>query len=40
MENIIEPSENFDFSKITLAHPSGVQGGSYFTKIQYNNKPL
>jgi hypothetical protein len=40
MENIIEPSENFDFSKITLAHPSGVQGGAYFTKIQYNNKPL
>ena len=40
MENIIEPSENFDFSKLTLAHPSGVQGGAYFTKIQYNNKPL
>ena len=40
MENIIEPTENFDFSKLTLAHPSGVQGGAYFTKIQYNNKPL
>ena len=40
MENIIEPNENFDFSKVTLAHPSGVQGGAYFTKIQYNNKPL
>ncbi len=40
MENIIEPSENFDFSRLTLAHPSGVQGGAYFTKIQYNNKPL
>ena len=40
MENIIEPTENFDFSRLTLAHPSGVQGGAYFTKIQYNNKPL
>ena len=40
MENIIEPSENFDFSKLTLAHPSGVQGGAYFTKIQYNNKRI
>jgi hypothetical protein len=40
MENIIEPTENFDFSRLTLAHPSGVQGGAYFTKIHYNNKPL
>ena len=40
MENIIEPNEFFDFSKLTLAHPSGIQGGAYFTKIEYNNKPL
>ena len=40
MENIIEPNEHFDFSKLTLAHPSGIQGGSYFTKIEHNNKPL
>lgn len=40
MENIVEPNESFDFSKITLAHPSGIQGGAYFTKIEYIGKPL
>ena len=40
MENIIEPNESFDFSKISLAHPSGIQGGAYFTKIEFNKKPL
>ena len=40
MENIIEPNDSFDFSKLTLAHPSGIQGGAYFTKIEYKGKPL
>ena len=40
MENIIEPNETFDFSKITLAHPVGIQGGACFTKIEYNKKSL
>jgi len=40
MENIIEPNETFDFSKLTLAHPIGIQGGACFTKIEYNKKPL
>jgi hypothetical protein len=40
MENIIEPNESFDFSTLSLAHPCGIQGGAYFTKIEYNNKPL
>jgi len=40
MENIIEPNETFDFTKVSLAHPSGIQGGAYFTKIEYNGKPL
>ena len=40
MDNIIEPNENFDFSKLSLAHPTGVQGGAYFTKIENNKKPL
>jgi hypothetical protein len=40
MDNIIEPNETFDFSKLSLAHPSGIQGGAYFTKIEYNKKPL
>ena len=40
MENIVEPNESFDFSKLSLAHPVGIQGGAYFTKIEYNKKPL
>ena len=40
MDNIIEPNETFDFSKLSLAHPVGIQGGAYFTKIEFNNKPL
>ena len=36
MENIIEPNNSFDFSKISLAHPAGIQGGAYFTKIEFN----
>ncbi len=40
MDNIIEPNELFDFSKISLAHPVGIQGGAYFTKIEHNKKPL
>jgi len=40
MENIIEPNESFDFSQLSLAHPIGIQGGAYFTKIEYNKKPL
>ena len=38
--NIIEPNESFDFSSLSLAHPTGIQGGAYFTKIENNNKPL
>ena len=40
MDNIIEPNNLFDFSKVSLGHPVGIQGGGYFTKIEYNNKPL
>jgi hypothetical protein len=40
MDNIIEPNESFDFLKLSLAHPTGIQGGAYFTKILHNNKPL
>jgi hypothetical protein len=40
MENIIDPNQNFDFSKLTLAQPVGIQGGAYFTKILNNSKPL
>jgi len=40
MDNIIEPNESFDFTKLSLSHPVGIQGGAYFTKIEYNKKPL
>jgi hypothetical protein len=40
MDNIIEPNEFFDFSALSLAHPVGIQGGAYFTKIENNKKPL
>lgn len=40
MENIIQPNKDFDFSKLSLAHPTGIQGGAYFTKIEHNNNPL
>jgi hypothetical protein len=40
MDNIIEPNETFDFSKLSLAHPAGIQGGAYFTRIEFNKKPL
>jgi hypothetical protein len=40
MDNIIEPSMDFDFSKLYLASPSSLTGGAYFTRIFLNNKPL
>jgi hypothetical protein len=40
MDNIIEPNDKFNFLQLTLAHPSGIQGGAYFTKIENNKKPL
>jgi len=40
MDNIIDPSNDFDFSNLSLATPSGIQGGAYFTKIEHNNKAL
>jgi len=40
MDNIIEPNESFDFSKLTLALPTSIQGGAYFTKMNHLNKPI
>lgn len=40
MENIIEPTMEFDFSKLFLATPSSLTGGAYFTRIFLNSKPL
>jgi len=41
MNNIIEPTMNYDFSTIYLGPPSNLSGGSYFTRIMYDtNKQL
>jgi hypothetical protein len=40
METIYEPNSSFDYSKLSLGQPQSTQGGSYFTKILFDNKPL
>jgi len=40
MDNIIEPSYNFDFSKLSLAQPVAIQGGAHFTKVLMQGKQL
>ena len=40
METIVIPDSSFDFTKLSLAHPSSIQGGAYFTKVLYNGAPL
>ena len=40
MDNIIEPTMDYDFSNLYLGPPSTLAGGSYFTKIMYNTNKL
>lgn len=41
MENhIFEPNKDFVFSNISLGQPTTIQGGAYFTKILYKEKPF
>jgi len=40
MENIVDPDDTFDFSKLKLGHPANIQGGAYFTQLEYNSSPL
>ena len=40
MENIIRPGVDFDFSKISLAYPSAINGGAYFTKLLCDNNSV
>ena len=41
MDNIIEPTIDYDFSKLYLGPPSTLAGGAYFTRVMYNtNKQL
>ena len=38
--SIIIPNSDFDFSKLKLGNPSGIQGGAYFSKITMNDDQL
>lgn len=38
--SVIIPSSNFDFSRIKLGNPSGIQGGAYFSKITVNDETM
>jgi len=38
--SIIIPNSSFDFSKVKLGNPSGIQGGAYFSKITMNDEQL
>jgi hypothetical protein len=40
MENIIEPSDKFDFSQLNLENPVPLQGGNFFTKLNFGDKKL
>jgi len=40
MEAIHQADDSFQFQNISLAVPTGIQGGAYFTKIVYKDKPL
>jgi len=40
MDDIIEPTIDYDFSNLYLGPPSTLAGGAYFSKILNNNKAL
>jgi len=37
MDDIIEPTIDYDFSKLYLGPPTTLSGGAYFTRVMYNN---
>lgn len=40
MDNIVDPTHEFNFAQLSLGNPASIQGGAYFTKIFNNDKPL
>lgn len=40
MDKVFEPDLKFDFAKLSLGHPQTTKGGSYFTKIMFNNQSV
>lgn len=40
MDDIIEPTIDYDFSNLYLGPPSTLAGGAYFTRMMYNNNKI
>ena len=40
MDNILDINDKFDFDTLNLENPMPMQGGNFFTKINYSNKML
>lgn len=38
--NIVEPDNTFDFKKLSIGSLTNVPGGSYFSRLYFENKPL
>ena len=40
MDKVFGPDSSFDFTKLSLGHPQTTKGGSYFTKILFDNQSV
>ena len=40
MNSIQHANGSFPFNQLTLGNPTGLQGGSYFSKLLLNGEPL
>ena len=40
MDDIIEPSMDYDFTKLYFGPPTSLAGGAYFTRLMYNTNKL
>ena len=40
MSSIFKTDSTFQFKQLSLATPTGVQGGTYYSKILINNEPV
>ncbi len=40
MDNVFQLNDAFNFDLIQLKHPTGLQGGGYFTRLNFDDKPL
>ena len=39
MDNVFQLNNAFNFDLLELKHPTGLQGGGYFTRLNIENKP-